>query len=186
MKFYLPVHVDVEPIKPLVTQEAPAQEVSRRRRLLVGFHKPAAATVAEPKVHPLPHAAAGAIDAGDVRDDASVALRELGLLSRAAPSRRADGDRLGLGRQAGVAHGRDDAKPDAGGAAVEAAPRPRLGGAHWPEEGGEEVGEGRRCRRQLGDGAEPRRRWCLPLGCLLKKAHRGILTSGKFLVQVQF
>lgn len=170
---HTPVHVDIEPIKPLVTEAAPAQEVGRRRRrLLVGFHEPATA-VAEPKVDPLPDAAAAS--AGHVRDDARVTLV---LLARAPPSRGSDGDRLGPG-QAGVAHGRDDAEPDAA-ALVEAPPRrrPRVGRGVVvirPDEDREEVRQGRGGRRQLGHGAplpsRRRGRRCLLLRCRLMRPH---------------
>jgi hypothetical protein len=164
MKLYSPVHVDVEPIKPLVTQAAAAQEVGRlRRHLIIGFHKPAVA-VPEPAVHPLADAAAAS--AGHVRDDASVALGELVLLARAAPGRGADGDRLGPG-QTGSAHVCNDAEPDPAG--VEAPPRPGLRGV-GSQEDGEEVDQGRGGRRQLGDGAPPSRRGLL-LGCRLMRPH---------------
>lgn len=140
--FLPPVHVDVEPIKPLAAEAAPAQEVGRpRRRLLSGFHEPAVPGVAEPEVHALAHAAALAGACGHVRDDARVALGELILLARAAPCRGADCDRLG--GEARAAHGRNDAEPDDA-LGVEAPPRLLgLGGAD-PEEDGEEVAEGRR------------------------------------------
>jgi hypothetical protein len=163
-----PVHVDIEPIKPLVTEAAPAEEVGRRRRRrVVGLHEPSTAAVAEPKVHPL--ADAGAAGAGHVLDDARVALV---VLARAPPGRGADGDRLGP-----VAHGRDDAEPD-GAALVEAPPRrrwPRVWGVVRVDEGGEEVGQGRGGRRQLGHGAplpgRRRRGRRLLLRCRLVRPH---------------
>ena len=165
-KLYSPVHVDVEPIKPLVTQAAAAQEVGRLGgHLIIGFHKPAAAA-AEPAVHPLADAAAAS--AGNVRDDASVALGELVLLACAAPRRGADGDRLGPG-QTGSAHVCDDAEPDDP-AGVEAPPRPGLRGV-GSDEDGEEVGQGRGGRRQPGDGAHPPSQRGLLLGCRLMRPH---------------
>jgi len=183
---HTPVHVDIEPIKPLVTEAAPAQEIGRRRRrLVVGFHEPATA-VAEPKVDPLPNAAAAS--AGHVRDDARVALV---LLARAPPpSRGADGDRLGPDPgpspgQAGVAHGRDDAQPDAA-ALVEAPPRRRRRVRRGvavirPDEDREEVRQGRgRGRRQLGHGAPlpcRRRRRRLLLRRRLMRPHHPLARS---------